>query len=139
MASGTNSLDVTTFGFAPGQLVQEFGWDEDTDNELRAALEELSGSELLDEDYDSVVDGVIVWYRDGDEDLTDFLVDVQTLLREGGLIWVLTPKAGRAGHVSQGDIVEAAATAGLHATTTFPACPQWSGTKLAARGRSRLQ
>ena len=34
-------------------------------------------------------------------------------------IWLLTPKAGRDGHVSHSDIEEAATTSGLHAMSTF--------------------
>ena len=37
-------------GLAAGQVVQEFGYDDDVDDELRAAVEELTGNELADED-----------------------------------------------------------------------------------------
>ena len=33
-----------------------------------AKIEELTGEELVDEDYDSAVDGVIIWWRDGDDE-----------------------------------------------------------------------
>ncbi|MEU8354326.1 DUF3052 family protein, partial [Streptomyces sp. NPDC048845] len=36
-------------GFQPGQVVQELGYDEDTEQELRDAIEELTGTELVDE------------------------------------------------------------------------------------------
>ncbi|MGO1318038.1 MAG: DUF3052 domain-containing protein [Cellulomonadaceae bacterium] len=124
-------------GLEPGLVVQEFGYDEDVDFELRDAIEELTGTELVDEDYGDVTDAVVLWYRDDDDDLTDLLVDVQTLLDEGGLIWVLSPKAGRDGHVNHNVLQEAANTAGLHATRTFPVAPDWTATKLGARGQSR--
>lgn len=124
-------------GFAPGNVVQEFGWADDVDDDLRGELEELVGGELVDEDYDDVTDGVVVWFRQDDGDLTDLLVDVQTVLDDGGLIWVLTPKPGRPGHVGHNDIQEAATTAGLHATSTFAIAPDWSATKLGTRGRGR--
>jgi hypothetical protein len=122
-------------GFEQGQVVQEFGWDDDVDDALRTDLERIVGGELVDEDYDDVTDGVVLWWREEDGDLTDMLVDVQTVLDDGGLIWVLTRKPGRAGHVGHNEIQEAATTAGLHATSTFPVAEDWSATRLANRGR----
>jgi hypothetical protein len=124
-------------GFGNGQVVQEFGWADDADDDLRAEIEELIGTELVDEDYDDVTDGVVVWFREDDGDLADVLMDVQTVLEDGGLIWVFTPKPGRGGHVEHNDIQEAATTAGLHATSTFAIAPDWTATKLGTRGRGR--
>ena len=62
-------------GIQRDQVVQEWGWDEDTDDDVRAAVEEACGSELLDEDTDEVVDVVLLWWRDGDGDLVDTLMD----------------------------------------------------------------
>ena len=123
------------FGFTTGQVVQEFGWDDDVDEPLRDALEGLVGGELVDEDYGDVIDGVIVWWRKEDGDLTDMLVDVQTALDDGGQVWLLTRKPRREGHVAHEEIMEAATTAGLHATSTFAAGDDWSDTRLAPRGR----
>lgn len=134
-AAGASKLGLTT-----GAVVQEFGWDEDVDDDLRAAVEALTGEELVDEEHDDVADASIVWWRaqDGDlTDLTDVLVDAQTVLDDGGCVWVLTPKAGRPGHVLPHDVAEASTTAGLHATTTFAIAPNWSATKLDTRGRGR--
>ena len=91
------SKAASRLGFTSGQVVQEFGWSDDVDDDLRAAIEATTGTELVDEDYDDVTDGVVLWWRDGDGDLTDTLVDVQTVLEDGGVIWVFTLKAGRAG------------------------------------------
>jgi Protein of unknown function (DUF3052) len=124
-------------GFGAGQVVQEFGWGDDVDDGLRAGIESIVGSELVDEDYDDVTDGVIVWWREEDGDLADTLVDVQTVLEAGGLIWLLTLKPGRDGHVGHDEIQEAATTAGLHATSTFAVASDWSATRLANRGRGR--
>lgn len=133
-AAGQNQ--VTRLGFKPGQVVQEFGYDEDVDHELRDAIEEITGGELLDEDADEVVDAVLLWWREHDGDLVDALVDALTTLAEGGIIWLLTPKSGRDGHVEASDIEEAAPTAGLHATSSVSACQDWAGTRLAGpRGR----
>jgi Protein of unknown function (DUF3052) len=119
-------------GFKAGQVVQEFGYDTDVDDELRASIEDLTGSELVDEDVEDVVDVAIYWWRDGDGDLVDGLVDALPNLADGGVIWLLTPKSGRPGHVEPSDIEEAGPTAGLHATSTVSACREWTGTRLAA-------
>lgn len=124
-------------GFTAGQVVQEFGYGDDVDDDLRAGIEELIGSELVDEDYDDVTDGVVLWWREDDGDLTDALVDVRTALDDGGLIWLFTRKPGRSGHVGHSDIEEAATTAGLHATSTLAIAPDWSGTRLGTRSRGR--
>jgi hypothetical protein len=118
-------------GLKPGQVVQEIGWDEDVDDELRESIEALTGNELLDEDTDDVVDVVLLWWRDGDGDLFDVLSgDAMRALAEGGQIWLLTPKAGRDGHVEPSDIGEDAVTAGLSQTSSISAAPDWSGTRL---------
>ena len=44
-------------GFRPGQVVQEFGYDDDVDEALRVAVEDLTGNELADEYGQDVVDG----------------------------------------------------------------------------------
>ncbi|GDY30430.1 DUF3052 domain-containing protein [Gandjariella thermophila] len=119
-------------GIEPGMVVQELGWDEDVDDELRAAVEEQCGGELLDEDADEVVDVVLMWWRDGDGDLADDLVDAIGPLADNGVIWVLTPKTGREGHVEPSDIADAAKTAGLAQTSNISAAADWAGTRLVA-------
>ncbi|GAA3727555.1 DUF3052 domain-containing protein [Salinactinospora qingdaonensis] len=120
-------------GFKSGQVVQEFGYDDDVDEQLRASIAECTGSELVDEDYGDVVDAALLWWRDDEEDdLTDVLVDVQTTIEGGGIILVLTPKAGREGHVAPSDVAEAATTSGLSQTSAVSAGPDWSGTRLVA-------
>lgn len=135
-ATDADASDVrnaaSRLGFQPGQIVVEIGYDDDTDVELRAAVEETIGSPLLDEDYDDVADTVLLWWRDDDGDLVDALVDALGLLTAGGAVWLLTPKAGRAGHVEPSDIEEAAPSAGLAATKSTSAAPQWAGTRLVA-------
>ncbi|HUR08287.1 MULTISPECIES: DUF3052 domain-containing protein [Nonomuraea] len=123
-------------GLKPGQVVQEIGWDEDVDDELRDSIEDLTGNELLDEETDDVVDVVLLWWRDGDGDLFDVLTNAMRALAEAGQIWLLTPKAGRDGHVEPSDIGEDAATAGLSQTSSISAAPDWSGTRLVSpKGR----
>jgi hypothetical protein len=119
-------------GFRPGQVVQEVGRDDDCDEELRASIVQLTGSELVDEDYDDVVDAVLLWWREDDGDLVDALVDSLVNLADAGWVWLLTPKAGRDGHVEPSDIGDAAPTAGLSSTTSISAAGDWSGTRLVA-------
>ncbi|WP_330304292.1 MULTISPECIES: DUF3052 domain-containing protein [unclassified Streptomyces] len=119
-------------GFEPGQVVQEIGFDDDVDNELRESIESLIGQELADEDYDDVADVVLLWFRDEDGDLTDALVDAIGLLEDGGMIWLLTPKTGRDGYVEPSDINDAAQTAGLSQTKSISVAKEWSGTRLAS-------
>ena len=59
-------------GIKPGQVVQEIGYDDDCDEQLRGAITRIDGVELVDEDYDDVVDVVLLWWRDGDGDITKF-------------------------------------------------------------------
>ncbi|BDB41973.1 MULTISPECIES: DUF3052 domain-containing protein [Mycobacterium] len=116
-------------GIQRDQVVQEWGWDEDTDDDIRADIEDACGSELLDEDTDEVVDVVLLWYRDNDGDLVDILMDAISPLAEDGVIWVLTPKTGRPGHVQPADIAEAAPTAGLMPTSSVN-LGNWSASRL---------
>lgn len=117
-------------GFQPGQVVQELGYDEDAEQELRAGIEAITGEDLVDESYDDVADAVVLWFRDDDGDLTDALVDATTLIDPGAPVWLLTPKTGRAGYVEPSEIGEAAQTAGLAQTSTVNAGKDWSGSRL---------
>jgi hypothetical protein len=119
-------------GIKPGQVVQEIGYDDDCDEKVRDSVANVEGVELVDEDYDDVVDVVLLWWRDDDGDLVDALVDVVTPLTDGGYIWLLTPKSGRSGHVEPSEIGEAAPTAGLSQTSTISAGRDWSGSRLVA-------
>ena len=119
-------------GFRPGQVVQELGWDEDCDDDLRIDIEDVTGSELLDQGAGDVADVVLQWWRGDDGDLTDALVDSLADLAPGGVVWLLTPKVGRDGHVEASDIADAALTAGLSTTTSISAAEEWAGTKLVA-------
>ncbi len=95
-------------GIQRGQVVQEWGWDEDTDE---------------------VIDVVLLWWRDGDGDLVDTLMDAIAPLADDGVIWVLTPKTGRPGHVLPAEIAESAPTAGLMPTSSVN-LGDWSASRL---------
>ncbi|HHU09031.1 MAG TPA: DUF3052 domain-containing protein [Intrasporangiaceae bacterium] len=124
-------------GFTAGAVVQEFGYDSDVDDDLRFEIEDLTGTELEDEDYGDVADAALIWWREEDGDLVDALVDALTNLEDGGFIVLLTPKAGRAGEIDMAEVGEAAATAGLHTSGSVNACPDWSATRLAAAKNRR--
>jgi hypothetical protein len=120
-------------GLRPGELVLELGGGSDSDQSLRAKIAGITGTELIENQTDEVVDAVIIWWRDGDGDLEDELVDALTYLSESGAVWVLTPKAGRDGHVEPSDIQDAAPNVGLSQTSTFAIASDWSATRLVAR------
>jgi hypothetical protein len=124
-------------GLREGQVVQELGYDDDCDEELRQSVEAVTANALVDDEYDDVVDVVLLWWREDDGDLVDALVDSLISLGDGGVVWLLTPKPGRPGHVEPGDIGDAAPTAGLHATSSVSAGREWSGTRLATRRSGR--
>ena len=130
VAAGDSGLNYAQrLGIHHDQVVQELGWDEDTDDDIRVDVEDVCGSELLDEDADEVVDVVLMWWRDGDGDLVDRLMDAISPLAEDGVIWVLAPKTGQPGHVRPADIAEAAPTAGLMQTSSAN-LGDWIGSRL---------
>ena len=118
-------------GIQSDMVVQELGWDIDVDDDVRAAIEEVLGAELLDEDSDEIVDVVLLWWLDEDGDLVDTLVDARSPLADNGVIWVFTPKTGRDGHVEPSDINEAANTVGLAQTSNISVSDDWAATRLA--------
>jgi len=73
-------------GIQSNQVVQELGWDEDTDDEIRFDIEDACGAELLDEDAEDAVDVVLLWWRDDDGDLVDRLMDAIVPLADDGVI-----------------------------------------------------
>jgi hypothetical protein len=119
-------------GLEQGFIVQEIGWNEDVDDILRSGIEAVIGTELVDEDFGDVVDAVLMWWRDDDGDLVDALMDAIGLLADHGVVWLMTPKPGRDGHIEAEDIADAAPTAGLQQTSTISAGSNWQGTRLVA-------
>lgn len=126
---GNASPVAGKMGLAPGLVVQELGWDEDVDDELRIALEDAIDGELIEEAMEAV-DAVVLWWREDDGDLVDGLVDALTDLTSTGYIWLLTPKVGRDGHVDPAEVAESATTAGLQQTSTATVSDDWAATKL---------
>jgi Protein of unknown function (DUF3052) len=130
--AGRGSDIAGKLGVEPGMVVQEIGWDDDVDEAVRDAVEERCGDDLLDEDADEVIDLVLLWWRESDGDLADALMDAIGPLADNGVIWVLTPKTGRGGHVEPSDIAEAALTAGLSQTSNVSVGEEWAGARLVA-------
>ncbi|MEV0534139.1 DUF3052 domain-containing protein [Kitasatospora sp. NPDC050463] len=135
MSTEERTNPAARLGFQPGQVVQEIGYDDDTDLELREAIEEITGQDLVNEDYDDVADAVLLWFREDDGDLTDALVDAVGMLEDGGVIWLLVPKTGRDGYIEPGEVAEAAQTAGLSQAKSISAAKDWSGARLVAPAR----
>ena len=94
-------------------MVQEFGYDSNADDEFRYAVEDHCGAEIEDDDYTGGADAVLLWWRDGDGDLGDALVDMVGVLDDGGFVVLLTPKVN-GDVVDPSDIDEAAVTAAAH-------------------------
>jgi len=124
-------------GFAAGELILEVGYGPDCDDVLRSEISKITGTQLIEGETTEVVDAVILWWREGDGDLVDELMDALTYLTETGPIWVLTPKLGRDGHVDSSEIQDAAPIAGLSQTSTLALAKDWAGTRLVARKASK--
>ena len=58
-------------------------------------------------------------------------------LADNGVVWLLTPKAGRPGHVEPSEINESAPTAGLQQTSTVNAGKDWTAARLVAPRAAR--
>ena len=83
-------------GLSPGVVVQELGWDNDADDDVRLMVEDAIDGEMV-EDAVEAVDVVLLWWRDEDGDLADGLMEALTDLADTGYIWLMTPKVGRGG------------------------------------------
>ena len=105
---------------------------------ISEAIEDIIGSALLEDTSYDVCDAILFWWRDGDGDLTDDLVDVVAPLSDGGVVWLTTPKTGQPDAVDPAEIAESAHTAGLSQTSTS-AVNDWIVTRLvqARRGAPR--
>jgi Protein of unknown function (DUF3052). len=120
-------------GLKPGMIVMESGYDDDADEQLRSDVVETVGDDLVSEDTDEVVDVVLLWYRDGDDDLADVLVDSISPLADDGVIWLLTPRRGQGNYVEPSDIAEAASIAGLSQTSLATIGQGWTAARLVGR------
>ena len=59
MGSTAAAGPADRLGFKPGMVIQELGWDSDTDDALRVAIEDAIDGDLVDADYGNDVDAVL--------------------------------------------------------------------------------
>ena len=119
-------------GLREEQIVVEYGDDEDTEPGVRDAAARVVGSPVEGESYDGVVDVVLLWWRDGEGDLADELMDTLTTLEEGGSIVLLTPGAGREDRVPAADVQDACTTCSMVASGAVN-LGGWIGQRLVGR------
>lgn len=126
----------TKLGLASGMSVQELGWDEGVDEDVRDQIMDHIEADFV---YDAVeaVDVVLLWWRDEDGDLIDGLVDSLRDLSSSGWIWLVTPKVGKPGFVDPADLAEGAIAAGLALTGAVEVSPDWQAHKLVRPKASR--
>ncbi|WP_370629985.1 DUF3052 family protein [Tessaracoccus sp. OS52] len=127
MAEGHDGADL--LGLVPGQIVQEIGWDDDVDADLRDDIMDIIDGDMVEEAVEAV-DVVLLWWREDDGDVVDGLVDARTDLARDGYIWLLTPKVGRPQFIEPAAIAEATTTAGLQLTRTANVSPDWQAHKV---------
>lgn len=139
MTARTESGDsLDRLGFVAEQVVQEYGYDVDVDDDFRFAIEDVIGSELEDEDFTGAADAALLWWRSDDGDLADGLVDVIGTLADDGFVIVLTPRPGQPGSVEAVDLDEAAQTTGFHTAGRLPIGEEWTATRVLTRkGQAR--
>ena len=128
---------LNKLGFAPGVSVKEFMWGEDVEGELRDAICECIGSDLLEEGASVGSDMSCIWWRDGndEESLSDCLLDASAGLRPGQKICVLTPKPGFEGAATPGFVASSASKEGLNASTPVSLNGEWNAICLYPFGR----
>lgn len=120
---------MDALGLRSGMAVQELGWDNDVDEDLRDAVMDAIDGDLVD-DVIEAVDAVLLWWRDDDGDVADGLVDALRDLAAAGHIWLLTPKVGRDGYVAPADIAEGVSTAGLTLANPVNVSDDWHAQKV---------
>jgi len=109
--------------------VQELGWSDDVDEQLREQIMDTIDADLLYE-ANEAVDVVLLWWRNSDGDIADGLVDALTDLSPIGYIWLLSPKVGRDDYLDPTDLAEAALTAGLAVANPASVSANWQAQKL---------
>jgi len=130
------SGDIKQLGLTRGLVIEELGWDDDVDEDLRTAVMDAIDADLLEECEDAA-DVVLLWWRSEDGDVVDALVDALTDLSATGHIWLMTPKYGRKGHVPQADVAEGAVTAGMTLTSMANVSKDWTAHKVVHAHGSR--
>lgn len=122
--SGAELLGLTT-----DMVVQEIGWDDDVDEDLRDEIMDAIDADMVEEAMEGV-DVVVLWWREDDGDVVDGLVDALPDLTDDGYIWLMTPKVGRPGFIEPASISEGVTIAGLTMTSTASVADEWQATKV---------
>ncbi len=130
--AGQAAALAARLGIGAGLTVQELGYDTDVDDAVADAITAGSGQAPVDDEYDGVVDMVVLWWRADDGDLGDALVDAKAPLADNGVIWLLTPKHGRRGALEPADVADAASSSGLRRTTSVT-LSQWQAVRMVSR------
>lgn len=132
----TGPAGAELLGLEPGLVVQELGWDEDADAELREEIMDIIDADMVEDALESV-DVVVLWWREDDGDLVDGLVDAMTDLSGQGYIWLFTPKVGRPHYIDPAELAESATTAGLSLTSSAHVSADWQAHKVVRPKGSR--
>ena len=118
-------------------MVQELGWDDDVDEDLRQEVMDIIDGDMIEDSIDAV-DIVWLWLRAEDGDVADGLVDAMRDLSDDGFIVLVTPKVGRPGTIDPADLSDGVDTAGMVLTTSYDAGEDWQAHKvLRPRGGRR--
>ncbi|MER7754889.1 DUF3052 family protein [Kitasatospora sp. NPDC097643] len=128
--SGDERADrATRLGFEPGMVVREIGYGPDIDHDLHDSVNTVSCLDLFDMDFEGLADAILLWFRAEDDDLADTLAYAldELGLGERGLLWLLTPKPGRAGDVEPSAVETATRARGLSRTETISVAEHWNG------------
>ena len=128
---------LNKLGFKPGVSVKEYMWGEDVEGELRDAICECIGSDLLDESSGDGADMSCIWWRDGNDEeaLSDRLLDASSSIEPGRKICVITPKQGFEGAGRPGFVAEVASKEGLNASSPVSLNSEWNAIFLYPFGR----
>lgn len=128
--AGKATTAASRLGLTVGDIVGEFGFDDDVDENLRNSFESIIGSPLAPHDADEAFHAALVWWRADDGDLTDELVDVTTSLEDEGVVLLATPRPGREGYIDAAEIGDAAKTAGFGQPSSAHPAGDWVTVKL---------
>ncbi|WP_405854113.1 DUF3052 domain-containing protein [Streptomyces sp. NBC_00090] len=129
--AATTATAATRLGIESGDVILDVGWDDDCDDAVRESVEAAAGRAVLDTEPEEPVDVVLFWFRAGDGDLDDMIAEAAEPLRDGGVLWILTPGPGRPGHVDPADVAESATVAGLAQVSTV-SVGAWNAGRLVA-------
>ena len=112
--------------------------DDDVD-ETTSSIEEYLARNQVDEEYDVGVDGVILWWRDGDDEdeLADTIMDASEMLNVGAPFGFDSCQVAQM--LSVQHLYRMQQNRGTNASTPETVAPDWNGIRLRAFGRGPLK